>query len=379
VVISEHIFTLDRLLAIPEKRATSTARLRRQTISYRLNATNKHLAQMKRTPTPTAPPASTDLFSPATSDWQKTPVHAFDTWLAQQGFMHSSAEVYRAQWSNFIAWLTAQKIPLNSATQQNIEHFLLTLEIKQDQRQRYLRLIERVLGQVHRTSFGTENPATSVAQNPTQDWTAIVGNEPTGFLDPEEYHQLVTQLCLELPPVLSAVGQWRELRDRTLVALFAGAGLKMAELQSLTVSCIFMSEGWILIESLDSRFAHRTKMQPFARHLTEQWLILRQRSGTAGALVFPATRAGRPMHKATVLRATADQIEQTGIAAQRVERASPQTLRNSFAAALFESGQGTELVAEWMGFGQVLTAQRLRAAWEVWKERRRLASPVQPE
>ena len=334
---------------------------------------------MKRTPSSTTPPPSVDLFSPATTDWQKSPILAFDTWLVQQGFVQSSAEVYRAQWSNFTAWLTSQKIPLSSATQQNIEHFLLTLEIKQDQRQRYLRLIERVLGHVHRTSFGTENPATSVAQHPTQDWTAIAANEPTGFLDPKEYHHLVTQLCLELPPTLSAVGQWRELRDRTIVGLFAGAGLKMAELQALTVSCIFLSEGWILIESLDSRFSHRTKMQPFARHLIERWLNLRQRSGTVGALVFPATRAGRPMHKATVLRATADQIKQTGIAAQRVDRASPQTMRNSFAAALFETGQSTELVAEWMGFGQLLSAQRLRGAWEVWKERRRFASSIQPE
>jgi len=54
-------------------------------------------------------------------------------------------------------------------------------------------------------------------------------------------------------------------------------------------------------------------------------------------------------------------------------------MRNSFAAALFEMGQSTELVAEWMGFGQVLSAQRLHGAWEMWKERRRFASPVQPE
>jgi site-specific recombinase XerD len=320
-------------------------------------------------------PPSTDLFEPQRTDWQKDPLLSFDTWLSQQGFADSSADVYRTQWHHFLHWLTLHKIPFGSVTQGNIEHFLLTLEIKQDQRQRYLRLIERVLGHLYRASYGTENPATAVAQNPDQDWASVAPNEPTSFLGEGEYKHLASTLCLELPPSMSTIGRWRELRDRAIVGLFAGAGLKMAELQGLTVSCIFMADGWILIESPNSRFSHRTQMQPFARHLLVQWLSAREAAATAGHLVFPATRAGRPMHKATVLRATSDQVSRTGISAQRTERASPQTLRNSFAATLFESGHATELVAEWMGLGQVLSAERLRGAWETWQHRHRPALP----
>jgi len=75
------------------------------------------------------------------------------------------------------------------------------------------------------------------------------------------------------------------------------------------------------------------------------------------------------MHKATVLRATSEQIRLAGISEARSERASPQTLRNSYAAALFDSGIAMEQVAEAMGFRQIISAQRLRGAWDSWKER----------
>jgi site-specific recombinase XerD len=312
-----------------------------------------------------------DLFEPGKEDWQKSPLLSFDTWLSQQGFSASSCEVYRAQWHHFVRWLTPRKLSLNTLDQGHLEQFLASLEIRQDQRQRYLRLIERVLGHLYRTSSGTANPATATAQNPDHEWTSAAPNEPTGFLDPRDYRTLVSALSEALPPSLSTAGLWREQRDRTIVAVFAGAGLKMAELQNLTVSCIFVDEGWILIKNPASRFAHRTQMQPFAKALMASWLESRSALGTAGALVFPATRAGRTMHKATVLRATTDQIRRAGIAQQHEARVSPQTLRNAYAAMLFESGQATELVAEWMGFDQLLSAQRLKGAWDAWQERHR--------
>jgi site-specific recombinase XerD len=317
-----------------------------------------------------------DLFEPGKEDWRKNPILSFDTWLSQQGFSASSCDVYRAQWHHFIRWMAPRKLTLKTLDQGHLEHFLASLEVRQDQRQRYLRLIERVLGHLYRTSKGSANPATATAQNPDHEWTSAAPNEPTGFLDPQDYQSLVRALSETLPPSLSTAGQWRERRDRTIVAVFAGAGLKMAELQNLTVSCIFTDEGWILIKSPASRFAHRTQMQPFVKALMTSWLESRRALGTVGSLVFPATRAGRTMHKATVLRATTDQIRRAGITQRHKTRVSPQTLRNAYAAMLFESGQATELVAEWMGFDQLLSAQRLKGAWDAWQERRRCVHSI---
>ena len=80
----------------------------------------------------------------------------------------------------------------------------------------------------------------------------------------------------------------------------------------------------------------------------------------------PAAPSGRPMHKATMLRAIDAVVEASGIAASRAARASPQTLRNTFAADLFESGTEPERVGQWLGFQQPISSHRLHRAWQQW-------------
>jgi len=317
---------------------------------------------------PTTPIPSIDLTIDEEPAWQKTPLLSFDTWLFNQAFAESSTEIYQLQWRQFVTWLNHERILLSAVEPDTVERFLINLEIKQDQRQRYLRLIERVFNYLRRNTFGTLNPATEVALHPEHNWASVPPNEPTGFLSQHEYTALANYLTQPLPR-LTAVGTWRALRDRTMVATFAGAGLKMAELQTLTVSCIFEIADWITVNGSGADISHRAHMQPFADKLLKQWLKVRAAAGTAGQLVFPATREGRTMHKATVLRATSEQIRLAGISAARSERASPQTLRNSYAAALFQADIAMEQVAEAMGFRQIISAQRLKGAWDSWNER----------
>jgi site-specific recombinase XerD len=315
------------------------------------------------------PTATHDVTHAEEPVWQKSPLLSFDTWLANQAFADSSTEIYQLQWRQFINWLSDERIALSAVEPDTVERFLINLEIKQDQRQRYLRLIERVFNHLRRHTFGTINPATEVALHPEHDWASVAPNEPTGFLHQLEYAALADYLCQPLAPRLSAAGKWRALRDKTMVATFAGAGLKMAELQTLTLSGLSETHDWITLIGSGIDASHRAQMQPFTDELMKQWLQVRADAGTAGSLVFPATRAGRMMHKATVLRATAEQLRLAGISAARDERASPQTLRNSYAAALFQSGIEVDRVAAAMGFKQIISAQRMKGAWDTWTER----------
>ena len=74
------------------------------------------------------------------------------------------------------------------------------------------------------------------------------------------------------------------------------------------------------------------------------------------------------MHKATMLRSVDALIEAAGVAGSRESRASPHTLRNTFAADLFESGVAPELVGQWLGFMQPVSANRLHRAWRTWAD-----------
>lgn len=306
---------------------------------------------------------------PTESVWQKAPLVQFDAWLSSQDFATSSAEIYQLQWRQFVNWLEHERIALNAVEPDTVERFLINLEIKQDQRQRYLRLIERVFNYLRRDTFGTVNPATAVALNPELEWASVPPNDPTGFLDPSAYSTLASFLAMEPAPHLSTVRYWRAHRDRAIVAAFAGAGLKMAELQGLTVSCKFEGDDWLTFSDGAAQEPRRARLQPFALPILRAWLTIRADGETAGTLVFPATRAGRPMHKATVLRATHDLLGEAGVHDASGGRISPQTLRNSYAARWFESDMDIETVAQTLGFKQVVSAQRLKAAWEAWNQR----------
>ena len=69
-----------------------------------------------------------------------------------------------------------------------------------------------------------------------------------------------------------------------------------------------------------------------------------------------------------MLRSVDALIDAAGIAGSRESRASPHTLRNTFAADLFESGVAPELVGQWLGFVQPVSANRLHRAWRTWSD-----------
>ena len=66
------------------------------------------------------------------------------------------------------------------------------------------------------------------------------------------------------------------------------------------------------------------------------------------------------MHPSTIFRAVQTVLREAGIVGAR---ACGQTLRNSYAATLIDLGFSDDQIAEAMGFFDVTSAIRLRAAW----------------
>ncbi|MDE1180280.1 site-specific integrase [Paraburkholderia sp.] len=320
-----------------------------------------------------AGPTSTagDLFDREREDWRRDPRIAFDAWLSKQSFRQSSADVYRAQWGQFLDWLTLRNKHLISVDMPTIADFVSGLEIKKPQRVRYLRLIERVLDHVREIELASTNPARFIAQDGEAAWRNARDNEPTGFLTSAERALLVAHL---FSPVtnLSPGQRWRERRDRALIAVFLGGGLKTGEAASISVSCLNPGSAWVTVESANPALTRRTRLSQFAIAIMDAWLAERRLTELAGNLVFPAAPSGRPMHKATMLRSIDALVDAAGVTKLRESRASPQTLRNTFAAELFENGVEPEQVGQWLGFVQPVSSNRLHRAWKTWNDQQDL-------
>jgi len=321
---------------------------------------------------------TTDLFDQEREDWRRDPQIAFDAWLARQNFRRSSAQVYQAQWGLFLDWLKIRHTSLGAVDTRTIADFVAGLAIRKPQRVRYLRLIERVLDHVREIELASTNPARFIAQDGEAAWRNARDNEPTGFLTSNERALLVRHLFSPTTE-LSTAQRWRERRDRALVAVFLGGGLKTGEARTLTVSCVISGSPWVVIEAPNPAMTRRTRLSPFAVAVLDAWLAERRLSELAGNLVFPASPSGRPMHKATMLRSVDALIEAAGFADSRESRASPQTLRNTFAADLFETGVAPELVGQWLGFMQPVSANRLYRAWKTWSEQQEIPAGNEPD
>jgi len=313
---------------------------------------------------------SRDLFDQQRADWQCDPVGAFDAWLASQQFRRSSADVYRVQWGRFLEWMALRRKTILSVDTGTIAEFVAGLDVKKPQRLRYLRLIERVLDHVRQIELASTNPARFIAQDGEAAWRNARENEPTGFLDAAERAAILAQLFAPLDEQ-SAAKRWRERRDRALVAVFLGGGLKTGDALALTLDCVKPGSEWLTIEADNPLLTRVTRLAPFAVDVLGAWLEARQQAALPGQLVFPGSPSGRPMHKATVLRAVDAIIEASGVAESRAERASPQTLRNTYAADLFERGVSAEQVGQWLGFMQPISAGRLHRSWRLWMDRER--------
>lgn len=316
----------------------------------------------------TSSPTSRDLFDQQRADWHRDPVGAFDAWLASQEFRQSSADVYRVQWGRFIEWMATRRKTILSVDTATIAEFVAGLDVKKPQRLRYLRLIERVLDHVRHIELTSTNPARFIAQDGEAAWRNARENEPTGFLDAAERTAILAQLFAPLTEN-SAAKRWRERRDRALVAVFLGGGLKTGDAIALTLDAVSPGSEWLTIKADNPVFTRVTRLAPFAVDVLGAWLESRREARLPGQLVFPGSPSGRPMHKATILRSVDAIVAATGIPETRAQRASPQTLRNTFAADLYERGVDAGQVGQWLGFMQPISAGRLHRAWQMWVER----------
>ncbi|MCF2133816.1 MULTISPECIES: site-specific integrase [Mycetohabitans] len=321
----------------------------------------------------------TDLFAAQQrTDWDRAPIQSFEAWLARQpgrrtgsSLQPSTAKVYLAQWRAFVRYLNTRHLPLSAATSDTINAFLASLHHEnRDQRLRYRKLIERVFIDINACTRqqASINPAVGALRDSQATWKRVKGNQDTDFLSPQERQHIIDTL---LSPVADTYyARWHSLRDRALVATFLGAGLKVSQAIKLTVNCINIGPDRLMhITTPGSRFSHQPRPEPFAQSALAHWLVERHASGVNSPWVFPGARDGRPMHAVTALRATEAIVRACRLSATRQARTSPQTLRNSYIAALFEAGQTTLAVSEVLGV-ELITAERLKKAWQKWARKK---------
>ena len=174
----------------------------------------------------------------------------------------------------------------------------------------------------------------------------------------------VAALC-ELPPDDSPEG----LRDRAILELLYGSGLRVAELCALDVDDLDLSGGSLIVMG-KGRKERKLPMTAPARRAIETYLkearpVLMTGTGTKGAL-FLGTRGGRLGTRG--VRAMLSRY----LRLEGAPEVGPHALRHSFATHLLDNGADLRAVQELLGHESLQTTQvythvsteRLRAVYE---------------
>lgn len=163
-----------------------------------------------------------------------------------------------------------------------------------------------------------------------------------------------------------AAPEWRRARDRAVLEILYGSGLRVSEVCTLTLQSPERSGTTLRVTGKGSKERIVPLSGP-ARDALARWRRVRREVATdsSGGTMFLTAR-GRALSRRDVARLLDDACERVGLASGT----HPHALRHSFATHLMDNGADTRAIQELLGHSDASTTQRYT---HVSKEKLRLA------
>jgi site-specific recombinase XerD len=143
------------------------------------------------------------------------------------------------------------------------------------------------------------------------------------------------------------------LRDRAILELMYGSGLRVSEVAGLTVDRVDLDRGRVTVVGKGDK-EREVPLGDIAADAVAAWLTVRSVLGPGNDDELFMNRRGRPIGPRDVRRL----VGRYGTAALSGRRVTPHTLRHSFATHLLEGGADIWAVLEMLGHASVATTQR---------------------
>ena len=141
---------------------------------------------------------------------------------------------------------------------------------------------------------------------------------------------------------------WQRCRDRAILEVLYGCGLRVSEAVGLKVSDVFFDEGFVRVIGKGDK-QRLVPLGDVASEAVKRYLDLRP-FDTDTLFV---SKSGRPLSRITVFNL----VKQQAMAAGIHKEISPHTFRHSFATHLVENGADLRVVQEMLGHESILTTE----------------------
>ncbi len=264
-----------------------------------------------------------------------------DLLWSERGLQKNTLEAYRTDLKGFSQWLIdAHSTRLRKALAIHIQEYLaLKIDLKTSSAARLLSSLRRYYNQLERDELRSDNPCALIESPKTQRHLPAVISE--GEVD----RLLVAPDC----------GEPRGVRDRAMLELMYGSGLRVSELVGLQLEQINLTQGALRIMGKGAK----ERLVPLgenaqdwlARYLTQARECLSPNASQLNA-VFITLRGGvitRQTFWYAIKRYAAD----AGISGD----ISPHTLRHAFATHLINHDADLRVVQMLLGHSDLSTTQ----------------------
>ena len=184
----------------------------------------------------------------------------------------------------------------------------------------------------------------------------IINENPCDNVDAPKLGRYLPQV-LSVEEVVAVIGavdlsSWQGFRDRAILEVLYGCGLRVSEVGSLKISNLYFAEGYIKIIGK----GNKERLVPIGEMAVEavnDYLEIRpQADAGCDDLVF-LNRFGRSLSRQSIFL----MMRKMALLADIKKEISPHTFRHSFATHLVENGADLRLVQEMLGHENLVTTE----------------------
>lgn len=266
----------------------------------------------------------------------------FESYLTlERGMSENTRQAYLSDVCHLMGFIDEKGIKPEETTENNLHEFICTLRdlgIGPRSQARILSGIRSYYKFLKLSDIIEKNP-TDLLESPR------LGRHLPEVLSTEEIDMMIGQIPDD---------KEESLRNRAIIEVLYGSGLRVSELIDARLSRLNMEDGFLIVEGKGSK-QRIVPVSPTSLALIKEYLPQRARLNIkqdAHDIIFLNRRGGK-MSRVMVFYIIRDLAAAAGI----VKKVSPHTLRHSFATHLLEGGASLRVIQELLGHESLETTE----------------------
>lgn len=250
----------------------------------------------------------------------------------------STVASYSSDVRDFLAWIDSAGVPVGDVRTDHIVQYFGTLEgLSKRSQARFLSSLRSFFKWTVLEGYVKDNPCDAVD-------TPKIGRHLPAVLSEDEVSAIIDSVD---------TGSWNGLRDRAILEVLYGCGLRVSEVVGLKISNVYFKEGFVRIVGKGNK-ERLVPIGGMALEAVSDYLAVRpEPSDTASEDILFLNRDGRALSRVSVFTMVKRQAMLAGIH----KEISPHTFRHSFATHLVNHGADLRVVQDMLGHESILTTE----------------------